>query len=519
MLRLHNDPSLPLGLHSMPFLSSGVFKICLFLFLIVESEPFVPRMWYCINYKLMKKKVKQCVQGIKQGGKEHRCVLKEFARMLDDQIEKTVLFFLERQGIIAHKIQELGEERTMLLDLPYISKISELQEAYIAVGYDLLNLLKFVDVNATASRTPRKLSIDQPSTALVVQDPVIYLLHASVDKLTHSTNFLQFLGQHALIIEEEEEQVNEERYHSVSLTLNLANTFLYMVNTCIVVPTADDYSMSLGAAATVCGIIIGSMAAAQVFSSVYFSAWSYKSYFKPLMLSSIVLFLGNPLYALAYDLSSLTILLIGRLLCGMRSVELLIYFMLKYAMEILLAESSITTSFYFGWSRWTMSSVAIFLAVLGLTVLPVNAVVGTYISNMFEARQILVLLGLLLSFDFTSMYTIPQYVSSALITFVAKFLKILVGVPRGVLTHHLVSGWSPSLGSRLAPAVVFSEIENLRFLARVGHLAMEALVENGFGNLYALCPAPSDRGHREKRKMGDPSDQTAHSARSWEQAI
>lgn len=59
--------------------------------------------------------------------------------------------------------------------------------------------------------------------------------------------------------------------------------------------------------------------------------------------------------------------------------------MLKYAMEILLAESSVVTSFYFGWST---SSVAIFLAVLGLTVLPVNAVVGTYISNMFEERYL-----------------------------------------------------------------------------------------------------------------------------------
>ncbi|KAG6511221.1 hypothetical protein ZIOFF_029278 [Zingiber officinale] len=83
-----------------------------------------------------------------------------------------------------------------------------------------------------------------------------------------------------------------------------------MVNTFIIVPTADDYSMSLGAAATVCGIIIGSMAVAQVFSSVYFSAWSNKSYFRPLVFSSIVLFLGNVLYALAYDLNSLTILLI-----------------------------------------------------------------------------------------------------------------------------------------------------------------------------------------------------------------
>lgn len=154
----------------------------------------------------------------------------------------------------------------------------------------------------------------------MMQDPVIDQIKASVDKLTHSTNFLQFLGQHALIVQEDitniaEDQV-DNKYHFMSLLLNLANTFLYMVNTYIIVPTADDYSLSLGAAATVCGVIIGSMAVAQVFSSVYFSAWSNKSYFRPLVFSSIMLFLGNILYALAYDLESLTVLIIGRLLCG-----------------------------------------------------------------------------------------------------------------------------------------------------------------------------------------------------------
>lgn len=57
--------------------------------------------------------------------------------------------------------------------------------------------------------------------------------------------------------------------------------------------------------------------------------------------------------------------------------------MLKYAMEILLAESSVVTTYYFIWST---SNVAIFLACLGLTVLPVNILVGSYLSNMFEER-------------------------------------------------------------------------------------------------------------------------------------
>lgn len=153
-----------------------------------------------------------------------------------------------------------------------------------------------------------------------MQDPVVDSIKSAVDRLSHSTNFLNFLGQHALIMHEElpttEEQVDDGKYHFMSLLLNLANTFLYMVNTYIIVPTADDYAMSLGAAATVCGIVIGAMAVAQVFSSVYFSAWSNKSYYRPLIFSSIVLFVGNVMYAMAYDTKSIAILLLGRLFCG-----------------------------------------------------------------------------------------------------------------------------------------------------------------------------------------------------------
>lgn len=153
-----------------------------------------------------------------------------------------------------------------------------------------------------------------------LQDPIIESIKAAVDRLTNSTGFLHYLGKHALILEEELPTPSDDdvdgRYHFMSLLLNLANTFLYMMNTYIIVPTADSYSLSLGAAATVCGAVIGSMAVAQVFSSVYFSAWSNKSYVKPLVFSSIVLLVGNTLYALAYDLNSIYVLLIGRLFCG-----------------------------------------------------------------------------------------------------------------------------------------------------------------------------------------------------------
>lgn len=614
---------------------------------------------YYINYKLMKKKVKQYVQQIEGGTQNRRHVLKDFSRMLDTQIEKIVLFLLEQQGLLASRIAKLGEQHDALQQQPDISQISELREAYRAVGRDLLKLLFFVEINAIGLRKILKkfdkrfgyrftdyyvktranhpysqlqqvfkhvgvgavvgaisrnlgdlqdrqgsyLSIyDQP--ALPFQDPVIDSIKAAVDRLTHSTNFLHFLAQHALIMQEElptavEEHVDDQKYHFMSLLLNLANTFLYMVNTYIVVPTADNYSMSLGAAATVCGVVIGAMAVAQVFSSVYFSAWSNKSYYRPLIFSSIVLFVGNTMYALAYDLDSIVVLLLGRLFCGLGSaravnrryisdcvplkirmqasagfvsasalgmacgpalagllqinfkiykitfnedtlpgwvmavawlvyliwlwisfkepvretqesniqqesnaepvendalekglaqplllssedkqededgdqdndvseeapeesrgpatsigsayrlltpsvkVQLLIYFMLKYAIEILLSESSVVTTYYFNWST---STVAIFLACLGLTVLPVNIAVGSYISNMFEDRQILlaseimVLIGILLSFNIIIPYSVPQYVCSGLIMFVSA--EVLEGVNLALLSRVMSS--------------------------------------------------------------------------------
>ncbi|XP_022719805.1 SPX domain-containing membrane protein At4g22990-like isoform X1 [Durio zibethinus] len=613
---------------------------------------------YYINYKLMKKKVNQYARQIEVGTQDHRHVLKDFSRMLDNQIEKIVLFLLEQQGLLGSRLTKLREQHDALEEPSEIAQIIELREAYRAVGQDLLMLLYFVEINAIGLRKILKkfdkrfhyrftdyyvktranhpysqlqqvfkhvglgavvgaisrnlhelqdrqgsyLSIYDPP-ALPLQDPMVDSIKAAVDRLSHSTNFLNFLAQHALIMQEElpapiEEHIDEERYHFMSLLLNLANTFLYMVNTYIIVPTADDYSMSLGAAATVCGIVIGAMAVAQVFSSVYFSAWSNRSYFRPLIFSSIVLFVGNTMYAMAYDLNSLTILLLGRLFCGFGSaravnrryisdcvplkirmqasagfvsasalgmacgpalagilqtnfkiykftfnedtlpgwvmsvawlvyliwlwisfkepsrdieennsphastsktaendaledglkqallitseekqeddedpegdgseetskesrqpatsiasayrlltpsvkVQLLIYFMLKYAMEILVSESSVITSYYFNWST---SKVAIFLACLGLTVLPVNIVVGSYISNMFEDRQILlaseimVCIGILLSFHIIIPYNVPQYVCSGLIMFV--FAEVLEGVNLSLLSRVMSS--------------------------------------------------------------------------------
>ncbi|CAN7090492.1 unnamed protein product [Brassica rapa subsp. narinosa] len=702
--------------------------LCFGLFKMVAFGKYLQRKqieeWrgYYINYKMMKKKVKQYAEQIRGGSQHPRHVLKDFSRMLDTQIEKTVLFMLEQQGLLAGRLATLRETHDAVLEQPDISKIVELRESYRDVGRDLLQLLVFVELNAIGlrkilkkfdkrfgyrfadyyvktradhpysqlqqvfkhvgvgavvgaiSRNLHELQehegsfysiYDQP--VLPLQDPVVEAIKTAVDKLTNSTSFLNFLAQHALIMQDDlqtpsEDTIDERTYHFNSLLLNLGNTFLYMVNTYIIVPTADDYSMSLGAAATVCGVVIGSMAVAQVFSSVYFSAWSNKSYFKPLVFSSIALFIGNLMYALAYDANSITLLLLGRLCCGLGSaravnrryisdcvplrirmqasagfvsasalgmacgpalagllqikfkiykltfnqstlpgwvmavawlfylvwlcisfkeplrdteeqegsnpnettsmtdreensraveeglrkpllitsglklededeedcdeseesaedsrrpansfgdayrlltpsvkVQLLIYFMLKYAMEILLSESSVVTSYYFG---WTTSSVAIFLACLGLTVLPINILVGSYISNMFEDRQILltseiiVFIGILFSFNLFVPYTVPQYVISGLVMFVAA--EVLEGVNLSLLSRVMSSrlskgtyngGLLSTEAGTLARVVADATITLGGFLGR-NHLLNATLLPSlviCIGSIVATC--------------------------------
>jgi SPX domain protein involved in polyphosphate accumulation len=107
---------------------------------------------YYINYKLMKKKVKQYSRQLEGGNLERRHVLKDFSRMLDNQIEKIALFMLEQQGLLASRLQTLRGSHDALQEQPDISHMSYLKEEYRAVGQDLLKLLFFVEMNAIGIR-------------------------------------------------------------------------------------------------------------------------------------------------------------------------------------------------------------------------------------------------------------------------------------------------------------------------------------------------------------------------------
>lgn len=68
-------------------LMQAIFSVCNNLVEILSAFG-PPTSRYYINYKLMKKMLKQYVQQTEHAGKDREQVLKEFSRILDDQVYK-----------------------------------------------------------------------------------------------------------------------------------------------------------------------------------------------------------------------------------------------------------------------------------------------------------------------------------------------------------------------------------------------------------------------------------------------
>jgi hypothetical protein len=80
--------------------------------------------------------------------------------------------------------------------------------------------------------------------------------------------------------------------------------------------------------------------------------------------------------------------------------------------------------------------VGLFLGLLGLTVLPISAVVGNYISNIYEDRLVVVVSQVIMGVGVASIvcfcpwlpYTSYQYVAAAIIIFVST--NVLEGLSK-----------------------------------------------------------------------------------------
>ncbi|CAI9784505.1 unnamed protein product [Fraxinus pennsylvanica] len=145
--------------------------------------------------------------------------------MLDNQIEKIVLFLLGQQSLLASRIAQLNERQEHLQEQPDISIISEFTDYYVKTRANhpysqLQQVFKYVGLGAAVGAISCNLADIQDrqgsylsiyyQPALPLQDPVVDSIRSAVDRLTHSTNFLNFLGQHALIMQEELPTPSEE---------------------------------------------------------------------------------------------------------------------------------------------------------------------------------------------------------------------------------------------------------------------------------------------------------------------
>ncbi|KAF8822691.1 putative SPX domain-containing membrane protein [Cardiosporidium cionae] len=101
------------------------------------------------------------------------------------------------------------------------------------------------------------------------------------------------------------------------LFLNNANTFLYMANYYIVIPTASEYAQAVGMTNTSSGYLLAMTPLSSLLASVLYSYWSNRCFRSPLLFCTSLLCLGNFLYALALNYRSPTMLFLGRLIVGL----------------------------------------------------------------------------------------------------------------------------------------------------------------------------------------------------------
>jgi SPX domain protein involved in polyphosphate accumulation len=67
---------------------------------------------YYIGYKTLKKRIKQYASRAASASDDERDeIIRTFSRLLDSQIEKIVLFMIEKQGLLAGRLQKLRERR------------------------------------------------------------------------------------------------------------------------------------------------------------------------------------------------------------------------------------------------------------------------------------------------------------------------------------------------------------------------------------------------------------------------
>eukprot|EP00919_Chromeraceae_sp_WS-2016_P008931 GHVR01020947.1.p1 GENE.GHVR01020947.1~~GHVR01020947.1.p1 ORF type:complete len:515 (-),score=103.34 GHVR01020947.1:5-1549(-) len=158
-------------------------------------------------------------------------------------------------------------------------------------------------------------------TVMVVREDTVELLDdfaVAAKRAVETTSFYRWLGGEALVDYEKEPVGDCDMW---GLTMNNYNTFLYMVNYYIAIPTSGLYFTTLGISDFWNGALLAMSPLASTLASVLYSKWSNKSFKEPMLFSSGVLVVGNLVYALAYDFRSPLMLFMARLIVGFGGVR------------------------------------------------------------------------------------------------------------------------------------------------------------------------------------------------------
>lgn len=135
-----------------------------------------------------------------------------------------------------------------------------------------------------------------------------------------------FIGKNENIITNLTPQVQETQSSSkssewINVYICLIHTFFYMMTSAIILPTNSKYIHSIGANATLTGLVLAMTHFAAIFCTFFFSHWTNESYKKPLIFSCVCFMLGNVFYIYAGQFGSIVFMMIGRFLIGFGSAR------------------------------------------------------------------------------------------------------------------------------------------------------------------------------------------------------
>jgi Na+/melibiose symporter-like transporter len=171
---------------------------------------------------------------------------------------------------------------------------------------------------------------------------------------------------------------------------------------------------------------------------------------------------------------------------------LFITFVLKLILECILSSCDNLTTFYFGWDG---STVGLFLAAMGLLMLPTNLILS-FFAKRYDDRDLIIgllaimMIGCLCVVKYSSNYSVLQYVAASLLTFVGA--AALEGPNMSLLSKTIPLSWSRGIfnvGLLATEAGTFGRAVADVLLSYFGSQGMEKLLNLSFGTFSLLSGA------------------------------